>query len=124
MLNLFAPKLPVTEVQRVWIDDAFARLFDLFGRDICKTVPVILPDLVHFPKEFDGSEEWAEMVLAQVCRFMNVRRERIRLDWYDVTGPEEELKKHMPYWEGNGVGGPSGTYRQGEGDTVHIRLNR
>ena len=79
MLKLFAPKLPITDAESIWIDDAFARQISLFGKDRAQQAAVIIPDIKCFPQEYDGSEAWAEMVMVHVCRYVATAAEPIQV---------------------------------------------
>jgi hypothetical protein len=114
------PKLPVTEEQRLWVDEGFRRLARAVGHDRMLHARVILPDDEFFPDRYDGTESALQPLFARVCEYMGVDRSQIDVEVFpDHT---EELKKIVPYWRG-GDREPAGLYmRDGNESRMVVAL--
>jgi hypothetical protein len=96
----FSPKLPVTEEQRLWVNDGFGRLEKLLGRRRMLEAKVVEPTAEDFPDRYDKSAEAIENLFCRVCTYMGVDRDSIELEIFpDET---EELKEVLPSWRGGG----------------------
>lgn len=51
----FAPKLPVTDEERLWVDEGFRRLQKMLGSFRMLEAQVILPNDEYFPDPYDQS---------------------------------------------------------------------
>src|SRR5215469_12451402 len=113
----FAPKLPISDEERVWIDDGFRHLEHVVGRRRMLDAQVILPTPEYFPDPYDGSAAAAEVLFQRVCGYMRVDPHPIDLEIFpDET---DELRTVLPYWRG-GRGGSSdcaGFYTAGHAET-------
>jgi hypothetical protein len=94
----FAPKLPVSDVERAWIDDGFRRLEHLVGRRRMLDAQVVLPTPECFPDPYDGSEATVKMLFTRVCGYMHVDPRRINLEIF--PDQPEQLRTILPYWPG------------------------
>jgi hypothetical protein len=91
-------KLPVTEEERLWLDEGFRRLEKLLGRRRLLDACSILPTREYFPDSYEPTTAGAETLFVRVCKYMRVDRSRIRLEVFpDET---EELRSVLPYWRG------------------------
>jgi hypothetical protein len=106
------PKLPVSDEQRRWVDEGFARLARVLGRERMLEAQVVLPLAAHFPDPYDKSEAAAGKMLCRICDYMRVDPEGIELEVF----PDEtaELGKLLPYWKGSHEG-CAGLYVQADG---------
>lgn len=75
----FTPKLPVTEEEKAWLDEAFAWLIEEIGIGVLKSVEVILPTEDFFPDPYDGSRRSIRRILDRVCEYMDVDPETIEV---------------------------------------------
>lgn len=104
----FAPKLPIYEEDRQWVDDGFRRLEKMLGRPRIIEAQVILPTAEHFPDPYDNTPEAAARLLLRVCGYMRVDRSQIELEIFpDET---EELRKVLPSWHGKSGKCAAGMY--------------
>ena len=104
----FTPKLPITEEQRLWVNEGFHRLEKLVGRTRMLEARVIEPTAEDFPDRFDKTPEAIEDLFARVCGYMNVERGIIKLEIFpDET---EELRSMLPSWSSRGGGHAAGLY--------------
>jgi hypothetical protein len=103
----FEPKLPISQEDRLWVDEGFNRLSHILGRDRMLQAEVILPEAEHFPAPYDKSEAAAEKMFLRICDYMQVDRSRIEFEIF----PDEinALSRMLPYWKG-GPGGCAGLY--------------
>lgn len=98
----FSPKLPVTDEERVWVDEGFRRLEKMLGRRRLLETNVILPTPEYFPDLYDETAAGAEALFRRVCSYMRVDRSQIQLEIFpDET---EQLRSSLPYWHGNSGG--------------------
>lgn len=104
---------PVEEVERLWLENSFLYLLEIFGKTATKNRRVLVPKSDHFPVKYDGSERSAYETLKIVAEQMEVRFETLKLDFYDET---------LQYiTEGNPLGLYWGKY---ENDIFEISLAR
>ncbi len=103
----FAPKLPVSDEERLWVDQSFARLETLLGRHRMLDAEVVLPTAEHFPDPYDKSPASVEKLFQRVCDYMKVARKSVELEVF----PDEtsELHEMLPSWRGRSAG-PAGLY--------------
>src|ERR1700686_3314666 len=95
-------RLPVSEEERLWVDEGFRRLEKMLGRRRLLEAKVILPTPEYFPDSYDQNGAGAEALFRRVCNYMRVDRSRIQLEIFpDET---EELRSILPYWHGNSGG--------------------
>jgi hypothetical protein len=108
----FSPKLPISEEDRLWVDNGFHRLSRVLGRQRVLQTRVILPDAEHFPDPYDKSEAAAEKMFCRICDYMQVDRSQIELEIF----PDEtsELSHLMPYWRGGKGSSCAGLYMHPE----------
>ena len=85
------PKLPITDEERQWVDEGFARLEKLLGRQRMLRAKVILPTGEHFPDFYDKTPATAEVLFERVCSYMDVERGKLEFEIF----PDEKtaLKK-------------------------------
>jgi hypothetical protein len=101
-MRWFAPKLPVDDKERLWVDHGLGRLEKIFGRPRMLAVKVILPNAEHFPDPYDATPAAAERLFQRICTYMQVDRASIELEIFpDET---EELRAILPYWSGSSDG--------------------
>jgi hypothetical protein len=65
MLGL-RPTLPVTDEQRLWIDNSFDRLSRLLGRARMTNAEVVLPIAEYFPDPYCATDETVDAVSESV----------------------------------------------------------
>jgi hypothetical protein len=102
---------PVDEPKRIWIENSFQTLLALFGEENTQKRQILIPERIHFPVQYDGSERSAFETLEIIARQMEVPAEKITLDFYD-----ENLRQIT-------AGTPVGLYwGKGENDNFEISL--
>jgi hypothetical protein len=116
-----SPKLPVTEDDRLWVDEGFKRLEKLLGRRRMLEAQVVLPTAEDFPDPYDKTPEAAEKLLRRICAYMKVDRQSID---FEVFGDEtEELQKILPHWRDSHRGHAAGLYTHDAGGDVEDRAH-
>lgn len=98
----FRPKLPISEDERLWVDQGFVRLEKLLGRNRLAQSRVILPTPEDFPDPYDRSPAAAEKIFRRVCTSMKVDRSLIQLEV--IPDHTEELRSILPHWSGDADG--------------------
>jgi hypothetical protein len=108
----FRPRLPISDDDRQWVDQAFVRLEELFTRERLLQVEVILPTDQFFPDPYDRSQAAVESLFQRLCRYMQVDRATMDLELFpDET---EGLRALLPVWESRGESHAAGYYIPGQ----------
>lgn len=104
----FSPKLPVTDEQRVWVDDGFKRLEKALGRGRMLEAKAVEPTAEDFPDPYNKTPEAVERLFTRVCTYMRVDRDAIELEIFpDET---EKLREILPSWRDGGSKRAAGLY--------------
>lgn len=77
------PRCPVTPDDRLWIENSFAWFGEEFGGEIVRSGPTILPTPEFFPEVYEPGYEAAADLLERLCRWMDIDRSSIMLDFFD-----------------------------------------
>jgi hypothetical protein len=95
----FAPKLPIGDEERQWVDEGFRRLEKLLGRRRMLEARVVTPTAEDFPDPYDKTSAVSiEKLFGRVCGYMQVDRNSLEFEIFpDET---EELRTILPYWRG------------------------
>ena len=72
-------KLPVTEEERLWVDEGFSRLSRMLGSSRMQNVTVVLPTDEFFPDPWDASEVGLKALFSRVCGYMGVNPSQVEL---------------------------------------------
>jgi hypothetical protein len=98
------PKLPVTEVERLWVDEGFRRLKHALGEKRMRDCNVVEPTDEFFPDPYDRSEAALEAIFCRVCVYMQVDRNAVELA---VIPDTDELIEMLPRYshKSDGVAG-------------------
>ncbi len=114
----FSPKLPISEEDRLWVNEGFRRLEKLVGRRRMLEAKVVEPTAEDFPDPYSKTAEAVEKLFSRVCGYMQVKRESIALEIFpDET---EQLREILPSWRGTGGSHAAGLYQHsgGSGETT------
>jgi hypothetical protein len=87
------PKLPVSEEERLWVDEGFRRLSRMLGSNRMRNTRVILPTDEFFPDAFDSSEEGLRSLFRRVCGYMQVDPSLVDLE---IIPDSSELMEMLP----------------------------
>jgi len=95
----FPAKLPVSEPERLWVDEGFRRLEKMLGHRRMIDAEMVLPTAEYFPDHYDKTPVTAEKLFQRVRGYMRVDNRGIELEIFaDET---EELRQMLPHWSGN-----------------------
>ncbi len=108
-MGWLSPKCPVSDDEKLWLEDAAKWLVVEFGIDHIRKIPVILPNLDFFPDPFNGSESDVEILLKRVCRYINVNPQQLNLQFYNENQHQAACNS-LVYFEHKG-GGTAGYFK-------------
>lgn len=110
----FSAKLPISDDDQRWTDEAFHRLERLLGRQRMLEAKVVLPTAEDFPDPYDKTPAATEALFRRVCAYMHVNRASVQFELFaDET---EELSEIVPYWHGDGGQRAAGLYQHHLGE--------
>lgn len=109
----FRPKLPVTEDERLWVDEGFHRLDSMLGKSRMLNAKVVLPTDEFFPDSWDGTEQALEVLFQRVCYYMEVDRNLVELAVHPDT---DEMLELLPAYSVRGKSDPAGLHFGQEGE--------
>src|ERR1035441_9778359 len=107
------PKLPVTEEERLWVEEGFRRLSRMLGSSRLQNAAVILPTDEFFPDPWDGTESALGRLFRRVCGFMSVNPSQVELE---IIPDSSELLETLPAYSLSGQNSPAGLHYGGSGD--------
>ena len=73
------PKLPVTEEERLWVDEGFGRLSRMLSSSRMHNAVVVLPTDEFFPDLWDGSEPALKALFRRVCGYVGVNPSKVEI---------------------------------------------
>jgi hypothetical protein len=95
-------KLPVTEIDKKWVEQSLLLLAELFEPVYFKSLVTITPEKEYFDREFTGTEEDAEFILERLSSIMHIKAWEIELEFFSespteisdgiIATPQEKLK--------------------------------
>lgn len=115
---LFPPKCPCDPAAKAWIERRLEWLGGQFDNHAFNGQPVVLPTAEFFPAPYDGSDETVRNLLDQVCGYMGVAPELIRLEIVAYSGAPwlvNDRGQYLPH--------AAGTYEEGE-EQFLIRIDK
>ena len=77
------PGCPVTEHNRLWLEDAFLVLLDFFGKEKIQQRRILVPLHADFPIKYNGTEQPVYETMKIVATQMEVPFESIILSYYN-----------------------------------------
>lgn len=86
---------PVSEQNRLWLEEAFLLLLDFFGRDSTVQRKVLVPHYADFPVAYNGTPESAFETMKIVATQMEVPFENIELHLYNEGA--ESISSGSPF---------------------------
>jgi hypothetical protein len=103
-----APRCPVSDEARAWIDAQFAWLSEQFGAALLRN-PVVLPTADYFPASYSGSAAELTDLIRRLCKHMDVDPSLIETERFDSA--------EMPYAPYSGTS-LAGDWGQRNGKTM------
>jgi hypothetical protein len=90
----FSTKLPITDEDRVWIDDGFVRLERMLGRDRMMRAEVVLPVEQFFPDVYDGSKASVTAMADRIASYLGVPNTAFSIEIFAEN--EEAWRQTIP----------------------------
>jgi hypothetical protein len=106
MMLGFSPKLPVSDEERLWVDEGFVRLEAMLGRERLLEAKVVLPDDKYFPDAFERNQSSVEKLLHRICEYMQIDQTLVKLEMF--SDEADELRENS-LWS-IGTNRPAGIY--------------
>ncbi|MEP2059291.1 MAG: hypothetical protein ABJJ05_15880 [Maribacter litoralis] len=75
-------KLPITDEDKVWVDDDLNWLRTELGEEHFMEIRTVTPTKDFYERTFDGTEKDAEFILVRTMELMNIRDVKIDLDFF------------------------------------------
>jgi hypothetical protein len=102
------PRLPITEEERIWVDQGFERLGRMLGSRRIIDVRVVLPTDEFFPDVYDKQESGLTLLFRRVCGYMCVDPASVDLE---VIPDSSEIIESLPEYHRSGHDdGPAGLH--------------
>lgn len=77
------PKLSVTDKDKAWVEESFARFVEIFGVTYASGTRMLLPTPEYFPDPYHGTPQCARLLLDRVCGYMNFDPVGVKLEIFD-----------------------------------------
>ena len=133
MLSWFnrAPKCPVDQQAKNWIEENFAWLSDEFGIETLREAQTVTPTAEFLPAKYKPTEPMINELLERVSRFMNIDPTSLVLSYYEDDKPivgETEIEQfstdnNCEIWlEANSLQEPNCVVAALTREIAHVRL--
>ena len=86
-------KLPITEEDKIWVDEDLNWLKIEFGYDHFTEIRTVTPTKDFYERTFDGTEKDAEFILERTMELMKIEDVNINLDENKGYFRKKNLKK-------------------------------
>lgn len=113
-------KLPITEVDKIWVDEDLNWLKTEFGQEHFMEIQTVTPTKDFYERTFDGTEKDAEFILERTMELMNIQNTEIKLEFFSESPIEMDDGTILTTqadlngsWKSAG-----GTYEQTENGTI------
>ncbi|MEY8870065.1 hypothetical protein AB9K24_11180 [Meridianimaribacter flavus] len=113
-------KLPITEEDKIWVDEDLNWLKTEFGKEHFMEIHTVTPTKDFYERNFDGTEKDAEFILERTMELMNIQNVDVKLDFFSDS-PIEMADGTVLTTQADLNGSwksASGTYQQTENGTV------
>lgn len=94
----------MTEDERDWVDEGYARLSKMLGRSRMLECQVVLPTNEFFPDPYDGTETALEKMFRRVCKYMGVDRTAVELSLIPDANEVADLLPEYRYSSSDAAG--------------------
>ncbi|MFY7669507.1 hypothetical protein ACOSP6_00330 [Tenacibaculum sp. MEBiC06402] len=113
-------KLPITEEDKIWIDEDLNWLKTEFGQDHFMEIRTVTPTKDFYERTFDRTEKDAEFILERTMELMNIKDVDIKLDFYSDSPIEmaDGTILSTPADINGSWKSASGTFEQTENETI------
>jgi hypothetical protein len=114
------PTCPCSPPAKAWVEERLEWLCQEFPVNIFTGKLLVLPTAEFFPDVYNGTKDDVENMLWRVCRYMQVDRSRVVLDF--MTGGDKSLFVNE---EGHHIAGAGGTYEDAGGyAAIHLDVSK
>ena len=113
-------KLPITEEDKIWVDEDLNWLRTEFGQEHFMEIRTVTPTKDFYERTFNGTEKDAEFILERTMELMHIQNADITLDFFSDS-PIEMADGTILTTPANLDGSwesASGTYEQTENETI------
>lgn len=113
-------KLPITEEDKIWVDEDLNWLKTELGQEHFMEIRTITPTKEFYDRTFDGTEKDAEFILERTMKLMNIQNADIKLDFFSdspIEMSDGTILTTPADFDGSWKSA-SGTYEQTENGTV------
>jgi hypothetical protein len=91
--NWFWPRTcPISEAKRIWIEDRWLWLCQIFGTESIRSATVVLPTYDFFPDPFNHSGADARIMFERLCGYLSINSDEIELVLYEDRNPHLQEK--------------------------------
>lgn len=113
-------KLPITEEDKIWVDEDLNWLKTEFGKEHFMEIKTVTPTKDFYERTFDGTEKDAEFILERTMELMNIQNVDIKLDFFSDSPIEmaDGTILTTPAELNGSWKSASGIYQQTENGTV------
>ena len=113
-------KLPITEEDKIWVDEDLNWLKMEFGQEHFMEIRTVTPTKDFYERTFDGTERDAEFILERTMELMNIQNTDIKLDFFSDSPIEmaDGTILTTPADINGSWKSASGTYEQTEKGTI------
>lgn len=113
-------KLPITQEDKIWIDEELNWLRSEFGEAHFMEIRTITPTENFYSRDFDGTEKDAEYILERTMAFMAITDTEIKLEFFSDQALEMDYGTILatPADMNGYYDGAAGTYHQTENETI------
>jgi hypothetical protein len=113
-------KLPITEEDKIWVDENLNWLRTEFGEEHFMKIQAVTPTKKFYNRTFDGTEKDAEFILKRTMELMNIHDAEIRLEFFSDQPIEmaDGTVLSTPADINGSWESASGTYEQTENETI------
>nr|WP_293303909.1 hypothetical protein [Allomuricauda sp.] len=113
-------KLPITDEDKVWVDEELNWLRNEFGEEYFMETRTVTPTKDFYARTFDGTEKDAEFILERTIELMDIRDVKITLDFFSDSPIEmaDGTILTTPADLDGSWDSASGTYQQSENETI------
>ena len=113
-------KLPITEEDKIWVDEDLKWLKAEFGLEHFMEIRTVTPTKDFYERTFDGTEKDAEFILGRTMELMNIQNADIKLDFFSDSPIEmaDGTILTTPADLDGSWKSASGTYEKTENETV------
>src|ERR1700761_600536 len=113
---------PITEEDRLWVEESMMMLIDMFGIEYLEAKQTILPTKDHFNYAFKGDGDDARFVLNRLYEIMDINGSDINVYIEHLPASSYEVNGNASGGISTSWKGASGIYQEDMSGQKHIRI--